>query len=299
MTPVAAQELVSDHLAGAYKRWMLTHGCGVGTASKAVRYIRFLAREKGLEITPPTEESTMDFLAHWREHGVRPKTLNSWVREINCWARFNELDWKMPYFRHYDAPAVRVPDRKLVGKLLELRWIDPVANARNRALIALLADVGPRRNEIIQLDLRDLQLIDDDGHALLTVRHGKGEKGRILPIDPLTYARLQEYIDAYRVPSTASALFTSRTGRLSFGYLGRIIQQAGARVGAPWLSAHKLRHYVVDSLLDLGASVSSVAELMGHARWETTQLYRQKRLAKAQMEREVRALSKARFGGRT
>lgn len=279
-----------------YRSWSLAHDLAPSTAEKSARYLRYFERAFGLRLDGLSQDGDLEFLAGGRERGVKPKTLNSWVRELNLWSRFREFGWRMPYYRRRGHPIIQVPSDKEVRALRSLRWSDPSADARNRALIALLSDLGPRRNEIVHMDLADRQRTTT-GEPLLVVRFGKGEKERTLFIDRSTDQLLEGYVASYRIRSHPRALFTTRGGRLSYGYLGRIVTEAGMRVGIPWLSAHKLRHWSVDSLLDAGVSVPSVAEAMGHARWETTALYRSRRLQRARSEQEIRAAGKARFGG--
>lgn len=134
------------------------------------------------------------------------------------------------------------------------------------------------------------------GRPIVRVRFGKGEKERSLYIDESTDRLLEEYVAHHRISSHPRALFTTPRGRVSYGYLARLVHSAGARVGAPWLSAHKLRHYACDSMLDANVSVPSVAAVLGHERWETTALYRSKRLTTIKAEQEIQAASRARFG---
>lgn len=291
---------VSPDVWTRYRAWCLAHDHALSTAEKSGRYLRFFESIRGLDLDPPhlTEARVVEFLALWRDRGTKPKTLNSWVRELNLWAKFNELGWKAPYFRRRDAPHVLVPDNDLVRKLRALRWPNPSTDARNRAIIALLADQGPRRNELVHLELHD-RTRTPDGFPVITVRFGKGEKQRLLYPDQSTDALLEEYVAHHRIDSHRTALFTTPRGGVSYGYVARILKEAGARVGAPWLSAHKLRHFTCDSLLDAGVSVPSVAEVLGHARWETTALYRSRRLAKVRAEQEIRAAGAERFGRKT
>ena len=282
-----------------YRSWCLSHDLALSTAEKSGRYLRFLEREHALQLERHvcTREHVLELLADGRQRGVKPKTLNSWVRELNLWSRFNELGWKMAYYRRRGRPIIPIPDRKLVDRLRHLTWPNPSTSARNRALLALLSDMGPRRNEVVHMDLSDRQR-SPEGRPILIVRFGKGEKQRTLWIDDSTDQLLEEYATRYRIASDQRALFTTPRGRLSYGYLARVVKEAGKRVGAPWLSAHKLRHYVCDSLLDADVSVPSVAEVLGHARWETTEQYRSLRLVKVRAEQEIRAVSRARFGRR-
>lgn len=280
-----------------YRAWCLANDHAFTTVAKSVRYLIFLEREKGLRLGPEplSRELAYEVLARGRSSGTKPQTLNSWIREINLWAAYQSLGWKLNYFRNRGTPVIPVPDRAGVRRLLKLTWVNPSANARNRAMLALLVDQGPRRNEIVRMDLADLQRTQR-GDPVLIVRHGKGEKQRALFIDPSTEGLLRTYISTYRIASDRAALFTGPRGRLSHAYLAKIVKDAGVRIGLPWLSAHKLRHYCCDSLLDAGVSIASAAQVFGHTKLETTALYRSKRLAKVRAEQEVRAASRARFG---
>ncbi len=282
-----------------FRSWQIGLDHAISTANKSVRYLRYL-QEKGLELEVPrfTQDHVLGFLAEWRQRGGKPRTLNSWVREINLWARFLKSDLKVRYFRCRSGPAIQVPDRELVAKLLRSTYVSPGVQARNRAILAVLADVGIRRNELIHLQLSDrIQLDSGPG---LRVRFGKGENERDVPLDPEVSELVEEYVRTHRSHSHPTMLFTTAIGPVSYGYVGRLVQEAGARLGAPWLSCHKLRHFVADVTLDAGMPVSSVAELLGHKRWETTQLYRQRRLQKIRAEADFRATASSRsiFGGK-
>ena len=281
-----------------FRAWCLTNGHGLGTVEKSLRYLRFLSTEKGLQLDPAacTYDHVVEFLARWRQAGIKPKTLNSWVRELNLWSRFHSLGWRMNYFRGANPAPIRVPDLPLVRKLLTMRWANPSTHARNHLVLAILANTGIRRNELAHLDLADrIKLARGPG---LRIRFAKGEQQRDVPIDPALSELLEEYVRTYRIRSDPVALLTTPNGRASYQYLGKIVKEAGAAVGAPWLSCHKLRHFMVDVSLDAGMPVSSVAEIVGHRRWATTQLYRQSRLQRIRAEADFRATltSRAIFG---
>lgn len=279
-----------------FRDWGLASDHAISTMEKSGRYLRFLEKEHGLDLERIDREAVTLVLARGREAKVKARTLNSWVRELNLWLRFRGADWKIPYFRDRGPPLIRVPERPLMKKLRGIRWANPSTDARNRAILAVLEDVGPRRGEVVRFNLGDL-VEAAPGRFVLKVRQGKGEKDRELWIDGSTAALLANYIAVHRINARTDALFTTPRGRLSYGYLGRVVQAMGARVGAPWLSSHKIRHFCVDELLDAGVSVPSVAKLMGHARWETTALYRSRRREALKAEEEIRGASKARFGG--
>lgn len=142
---------------------------------------------------------------------------------------------------------------------------------RDRAILELMYSTGTRVSEVVQLDLDE---VNDSG--LLRVR-GKGSKERIVPVG--TFAARS--LDAYLVRSRPSlvgakaerALFLNRRGgRLSRQSIWEIIQRSGESCGVD-VSPHSLRHSFATHLIEGGADVRVVQELLGHASVATTQIY--------------------------
>ena len=142
---------------------------------------------------------------------------------------------------------------------------------RNRAIVELMYSTGARVSEIVGLDLDE---VDDSG--LMRVR-GKGSKDRLVPVG--SYAKVA--LDAYLVRSrpvlssrgSARALFLNQRGaRLSRQSIWEIIQKAADGLGKE-VSPHSLRHSFATHLLEGGADVRVVQELLGHASVTTTQIY--------------------------
>jgi site-specific recombinase XerD len=281
-------------LAG-YRRWAATDGrLSPRTIEKSTRYLEFL-EQHGFNLSAPSlgREQILQLLAEARTSGIAPYTLNLWVTQLNRWLHFRGLEWTVPTFRHGHVADVPAPTRAQATLLWNLSWADPSTKARNRAILSTFLDKGLRRQEVIDLNLTDF--VQTSKGPALVVRHGKGEKERSVPIARETAKRLRVYIDSYRVASDPHALFTSPRGRLSHAYLGKIVKTAGERVGLPWISCHKLRHFATDDMLDRGVSVQSAAVILGHENVETTMLYRTKRLSRQYAEDEVRAIDGARF----
>jgi integrase/recombinase XerD len=142
---------------------------------------------------------------------------------------------------------------------------------RDRAILELMYSTGTRVSEVVQLDLDE---VNDSGS--LRVR-GKGAKERIVPVG--TFAARS--LDAYLVRSRPSlvgakaerALFLNRRGgRLSRQSIWEIIQRSGESCGVD-VSPHSLRHSFATHLIEGGADVRVVQELLGHASVATTQIY--------------------------
>lgn len=296
---------LAPSLWSSIESWARTDGrLSPRTVDKFLRYLRFLETQ-GLELDPfvASREATVSLLARALEGGRAPQTLNLWVTAVNRWIRW--IEWvrrserrpprwdRVPPFRHHHLADVPAPSRAEAQRLWELTWRDPATSARNRAIFAVLLDKGLRRQELIDLNRTDL-VHGSKGPALL-VRRGKGEKERSVPIHAESASRIRIYLDLYRNPSDPSALFTTPRGRISHAYLGKIVKEAGARVGVPWISPHKLRHFATDDMLDRGVRIESAAYILGHEDVETTMRYRSQRLRRALAEEEVRSADRGRF----
>jgi integrase/recombinase XerD len=150
---------------------------------------------------------------------------------------------------------------------------DPLSDLirlRDRALLELLYSTGARVSEIADLDLDE---VNDNG--LMRVR-GKGSKERIVPVGSFAHAALEAYLSRVRpalVKSSTPAVFLNqRGGRLSRQSIWQIIQKAGEVCGLE-VSPHTLRHCFATHLIEGGADVRVVQELLGHASVTTTQIY--------------------------
>jgi integrase/recombinase XerD len=170
---------------------------------------------------------------------------------------------------------------------------DPLG-LRDRALLEFLYGTGARISEAVGLDLDDLDV--DNGVAHL---HGKGGKQRLVPIG----SKGREALSAYLVRSRPGLLVTAqpavflnaRGGRLSRQSAWTILRAAAERAGVTAeVSPHTMRHSFATHLLDGGADVRVVQELLGHASVTTTQVY-----TKVTVEhlREVYALAHPRARG--
>jgi integrase/recombinase XerD len=146
---------------------------------------------------------------------------------------------------------------------------------RNRAILELMYSTGARVSEVVGLDLDE---VNDSG--LLRVR-GKGSKERLVPVGSYANSALDAYLVRSRPrlagqsksKGAAQALFLNQRGtRLSRQSIWEIIQKAAAGSGLK-VSPHSLRHSFATHLLEGGADVRVVQELLGHASVTTTQIY--------------------------
>lgn len=156
------------------------------------------------------------------------------------------------------------------GPMPDEHWVSSAA-ARNRTILEVLYATGARVSELVNLDLDDV--FETEFVRLL----GKGNKERVVPLGSFARRALDAYIVRARPEFTgksgSSALFLNQRGnRLSRQSVWQVISAAGEAIGEA-VSPHTLRHSFATHLLEGGADVRVVQELLGHASVATTQIY--------------------------
>jgi integrase/recombinase XerD len=147
---------------------------------------------------------------------------------------------------------------------------------RDRALLEFLYGTGARISEATGLDIDELALDDDPLVRLV----GKGSKHRVVPVGSYAVRALEAYLVRARPTLAATSLrgspavfLNARGGRLTRQGAWGVLHAAAGRAGLPEVSPHTLRHSFATHLLDGGADIRVVQELLGHASVTTTQVY--------------------------
>jgi integrase/recombinase XerC len=221
------------------------------------------------------------YLARLRERGVGSRTLARVASGLRRFFRFARLRGDLA-----EEPDVRVREkvrsRRLPRALPEERVRESLermrqrgASSRDIAIVELLYGSGLRAGE-----MEALRLADIDPYNLTVRVRGKGSRERIVPMtkagfSALETSLLERGVHAGMGPEGSLPLFTNhRGGRLSSRSIHRIVTRAlpfSAERGAA--SPHALRHSFASHLLDHGADLRAVQELLGHARLSTTAIY--------------------------
>lgn len=153
------------------------------------------------------------------------------------------------------------------------------APLRDRALLELLYGTGARISEAVGLDVDDLELAIEAGAVRLA---GKGGRPRVVPVGSYARAALAAYLvrarptfaaSARRASASPAVFLNARGGRLTRQGAWAVLRAAASRAGLAEVSPHTLRHSFATHLLDGGADVRVVQELLGHASVTTTQIY--------------------------
>jgi integrase/recombinase XerD len=180
------------------------------------------------------------------------------------------------------TPGRRLPKSLTIDEVLALLEgaggdspSDGPLTLRNRALLELLYSTGSRISEAVGLDVDDI-----DTHARSVLLRGKGGKQRLVPVGRPAVQALDAYLVrgrpdlARRGRGTPAIFLNARGGRLSRQSAWQVLQDAAERAGiTSGVSPHMLRHSFATHLLEGGADVRVVQELLGHASVTTTQIY--------------------------
>lgn len=162
-----------------------------------------------------------------------------------------------------------------IGAMLDAVDTSTLTGKRDATMLEVLYGCGLRVSELVNLDLAHV-LIDE---GFLRV-FGKGSKERMVPISGIALERLVEYLNEVRPElenprsSAPAALFlNARGGRLTRQSVHRIVTRAGLTIGVKNLHPHTLRHSFATHLLEGGADLRSIQDMLGHADIATTQIY--------------------------
>jgi integrase/recombinase XerC len=154
--------------------------------------------------------------------------------------------------------------------LMELPHGDDMLARRDRAILELLYGCGMRVSELCSLRVEDADLIGEQ----IRVR-GKGKRERIVPLGRKAGAALAAYLDTRRQIACPWLIVNNRGQRLTARSVRRMVRRYSSRLPAlpEGVSPHALRHSFATHLLEAGADLRAVQELLGHASLSTTQRY--------------------------
>lgn len=252
------------------------------------RYTAFL-HARGIDDADAIQEFDLaEFLMYLREGDADHKALNagSAARTLIAARGFHRFALREGIVGADASASVKPPSApRRLPKALPLSDIEAILAAaaapgtslalRDRALLELLYGTGARISEAVGLDVDDLDL--ESGTVLL---RGKGSKQRVVPIGSYALDAVRRYLTGARAElakagGPGGAVFlNARGGRLSRQSAWAVLSKASKRAGVTAeVSPHTLRHSFATHLLDGGADVRVVQELLGHASVTTTQIY--------------------------
>jgi len=254
------------------------------------RFIQFLEEDSApLQLNPENLQRYVAWLridSEDREHLGESSIARAVVSIRNLSAFIAKENGGEDFLRDFAPPKIpgRLPKALTMGEVNRLiegsgSPVNPWA-PRDQAIVELLYASGARISELIELNLTDIDLRDE---SVVVKVSGKGGKERFIPVGSFARTALQKYLDDQRPTLAMKSSRTSkneplflntRGSRLSRQSAWQIIQEAAERADLTVdVSPHSLRHSFATHLLDGGADIRVVQELLGHSSATTTQIY--------------------------
>jgi integrase/recombinase XerD len=271
---------------GRYLEWLAIHNYSKHTVRRREELLIGFSgwcRMRGImqprDVTKPVLERYQKHLFEYRKADDRPlcfasqSNYLSTLRSFFSWlVRQNALLWNPASEIDLPRTVSRIPRAVLTADEVEVVLaqidIDSPYGVRDRAMVEMLYSTGIRRSELLGLDLSDF----DGERGMLLIREGKGKKDRMVPIGPRAIVWVDKYLSEVRpdfvVNEREVALF------LNIGAVTYQVRQyvKSANVGKTG-SCHLFRHTMATLMLEGGADVRYIQQMLGHASLDSTEIY--------------------------
>ena len=225
-----------------------------------------------------------EFLAARDRQGDKKTSLARKLACLRSFFRYQVKVGRLPISPAEDVRAPKLPKplpqvltKDEAGALMELPEGPQGETLRDRAILETLYSTGARVSELVGMNYEDLSRSE----GVVRVR-GKGRKERVIPISQLALDAIEAYhaqvgvapgVSARR-PSDAGAVFRNhRGGRLTTRTVARIVEKYSRQLAGGAIHPHTLRHSFATHLLDEGADLRAIQEMLGHVSLSTTQKY--------------------------
>jgi integrase/recombinase XerD len=245
--------------------------------------------DKNLNFDHLSEVDISNLIGHLSEGGLSTSSINRFLSSLKGFFKYAALEYQIanPMLDTNQFKVARKLPKALsvdeISRLIESTGnpADPAA-LRDRAILEILYGTGARVAELVSLDVHDISKDDFEGEEITIIRlRGKGSKERLVPLGKYALSALDDYLVRLRPALVAKnsqgerALFLNARGtRLSRQSAWTTVLRAAKAVGLQGrVSPHVFRHSYATHLLDGGADIRVVQELLGHASVTTTQIY--------------------------
>ena len=243
------------------------------------KYIEFLKSKEIDNYNNITRENIIEFLEHLKNNNIKPQTIAHYLTVIKNYHKFllqNEYI-KIDVSKSIDRPKLvkKLPNTLSiddVDKLLDIK-LNTQFDYRNKCMLELLYGTGLRISELLSLTINDIDTINATVRCI-----GKGDKERIVPINDYIIDSLNDYLNIrYELLKNKNTqeLFLNKNGdKLTrkgfFKILKGLLLEKGLNTN---VSPHTLRHSFATHLLERGADLRVIQELLGHSDISTTRIY--------------------------
>jgi integrase/recombinase XerD len=285
--------MASDHLADFFNYLSIEKGLASNTISAyrldIEKFFHYLSTNQ-LSLENVTPEHLSSYVAWLRgmentEFKIGESSIARNIISIRSYFTYLAKEHKFNNpSSNFKPPKIgkRLPKALTIDQVMSMLNIagTDLISSRDKALVELLYATGARVSELINLNTLDISSADTQAGTTTTVKlKGKGGKERVVPIGSFAVAAVNDYLVRSRPSllkvSTQKALFLNqRGGRLSRQSAWNLVAKAAERAGlSDQVTPHSMRHSFATHLLDGGADIRVVQELLGHSSVTTTQIY--------------------------
>lgn len=278
-----------------YLEWMRVSNYSEQTLTNRSKYINLFmqwAEDRGIqranEVTKPILDRYQRHLYHYRKPNGKPLSFRAQHSRLVPLRAFFKWLTKNNYILYNPASELELPklEKRLPKHVLSIPEVETVLNTpdtatdlgiRDRAILEVLYSTGMRRMELVRLQLYDL----DTERGTIMVRQGKGKKDRMIPIGERAIQWIDKYVLDVR-PSLVSppddgTLFLTHTGEpFTPGRMTQLVRNYvdASKIGKKG-ACHLFRHTMATLMLENGADIRFIQQMLGHAELSTTQIYTQ------------------------
>ncbi|MEK7830247.1 MAG: site-specific tyrosine recombinase XerC [Acidobacteriota bacterium] len=296
------QDTTMAFYADQFLMWLLVHNrtpAGVESRRWDLHPFLIWAEERDLIYPQQISRSILESYQRWlwqqRKKNGKPLGVRTQVQRLVVLRVFFSWLCRQRILEANPASEIELPrvGQRLPAEPLTIPEIETILSqpdltnplgVRDRAMLELFYSTGIRRTELARLNIGDL----NREKAVLFIRQGKGQKDRVVPVGRRALQWLEKYLEDIRprivVKPQEQALFLNGYGEtLGVDALSRkvtdYIQQAGIRRAG---SCHLLRHTCATHMLEGGADIRYIQQLLGHSKLDTTAIYTQVSIQKLQ-----------------
>jgi integrase/recombinase XerC len=247
--------------------------------SQFVAFAKAVLASQARPFTPHTVDSFLirRYLANLDEHKKKKSTLARRLATLRTFYRFLVREGRVTANPADDVHTPKLPQylprvltKDDANALMEFPDGDRLCDLRDQAILETLYSTGTRVSELVGMNREDVNLKD----GIVRVK-GKGRKERLVPIGAVALEAIKEYQRALQnsALNEPAVFLNSRGGRLTARSVERVVAAYSSRLAVGKISPHALRHSFATHLLDEGADLRAIQELLGHASLDTTQKY--------------------------